>query len=1135
MKKASVWTLSSLLFFVLGAVSLWAQAQNTAQIQGTIIDASGAAVPGAEIKATNTDTATVRTATTGAAGDYALPNLPVGPYRLEVTKQGFSTYVQTGIVLQVQANPTVDISLKVGGVNEQVQVEANAALVETQATGVGTVMENQRILELPLNGRVATDLITYTGGVIPQGVAGNGGFPGTEQFVIAGGQAFGVQFYLDGSVFNNPWDLANLPLPFPDALQEFKVETSTLTASNGIHAGGTVTGVTKSGTNAFHGDAFDFFRNGDMNARNFFAASRDTLKRNQFGGTIGGPIKKDKLFFFFGWQNTLTRQDPVGNAAATFVPTAAMITGDFSGCPTDLSATILAGIAATPIGSAVNQIQNFVIPQSLLDPAAHNLAVKLPAPTTTNGCGNTSYGLVTDVNEDQYVARGDYQTSQKNSIFGRYLRDHYFRPPTQNFTPNNLLTSTGGGLDDADQSWAFGDTYLISPTLINQFRATVDRIGIHRFDDNYVSACDLGVQLLYCGYVPHQSGFTVAGSFSVGPGTGGQAVAHTTPLQLNDDISWVKGNHQINFGGGGVVGKMLFDGNVYSQTNWTFPNMASFLLGQFSSNSLSLPNDLNLKKWNVFTYVQDTWKVTPHLTVNLGLRWEPYLPPANITGSIYNFSLSNLQNDIRSTQFNNAPPGLTFPGDPGFQGHSGENNEWSLWAPRVAVAWDPKGDGKTVLRASWGIAYDYNAGELLVNAADAPPYGGTEIWSGTFSNPYATNPGGNIFPYVVNANAPFAAGGTYLPVPTNLKATASEQWNLTLQRQAGKDWLLSAQYIGSETSHLLDSYQLNPAVYIPGTCGAGQYGLTKPGACSTTSNQNNRRVFSLANYPGLPASGPGSYGYVDTFDDGGTASYNGLLLAVTKRISKGLLLNVNYTWSHCIGDLNIGDSTGNAGAGYSNPLNRRADRSNCQSNEIGGTFSADRRQIFNSTVVYRTPKLPNAVMSSVLSDWVVTGIYHATSAYWLTAILSTDVALNGDSGTERPVQVLSNVLSPTKGQACANVAPCVSWFNPAAFATPAAGVLTATGKDNIPGPAFWNFDLALAKEFKIREQHRIEFRAEAFNLTNSFRAGVPYAPGASGLAAGGSGVGTTLGVSTFGNITTALDPRIMQLALRYMF
>jgi hypothetical protein len=1098
-------------------------AQGRSQINGTVLDATGAAVPGATVKVTNTDTDLIRTVESASDGTYAVPDLPVGPYRVDVSKQGFATAVQTGIVLQVVSNPTVNVTLKVGNVSEQVSVEANAALVETQATGVGTVMENQRILELPLNGRVATDLIQLTGAVIPQGVGGNGGFPNTQQFVIAGGQAFGVAFYLDGSVFNNPWDLANMPLPFPDALQEFKVETSTLTASNGIHAGGTITGVTRSGSNAYHGDAFDFFRNADLNARNALQPTRDTLKRNQFGGVFGGPIKKDKLFFFFGYQGTRVRQDPAANTAATFVPTTAMIAGDFTGCPADIT-----GLSAAVKALLIPGTDMF--PQSILDPAAHNLAVKLPPPTTANPCGNTSYSTITQVNEDQFVGRGDYQTSRKNSLFGRYIRDHYFRPPAQTFSPNNLLTSTAGALNDADQGWVFGDTYLISPTLVTQFRASVDRIGIHRYDLDYVSACDLGVQNLYCGYVPHQSGFTVTNGFSVGPGTGGQAVSHTTPIQINDDISWVKGSHQINFGVGGEVSKMLFDGNVYSQTNWVFPNMASFLLGEFSSNSLSLPNNLNLEKWFVNAYIQDTWKLTSHFTVNAGLRWEPFLPASNLAGSVYDFSLAALAAGTKTTQFVNAPPGLTFPGDPGFNGKKGENNEWALFAPRMAIAWDPKGDGKTVIRASWGISYDYNSGELMVNSADAPPYGGTEIWSGGldgFSNPYLSNPGGNIFPYTPGKNSPFAAGGTYIALQPNMKTTSVNQWNLTIQHQFGKDWLVSAQYIGSESAHLWDSYQLNPAVYVPGNCTAGQYGLAVPGPCSTTANQNYRRAFVLANYPGtLLPSGTPAFGYVDVFDDGGTSSYNGLLLAVQKRVSKGLAINANFTWSHCIGDLNIGDATGNAGAGYIVPGDRRLDRSNCQSNEIGGTFSADRRFIFNSSVVYHTPVLGSAWATRLMSNWVITGLYHATSAYWLTVTVPTDVALTGAT-VERPNQVLASPLCSTPTPSC--------WINPSAFSSPTLGTFGNLGKNNIPGPASWQIDMALAKEFTLHENHKIEFRAEAFNLTNSFRAGIPEAAGASGLGAGGSGVNTVFGTSNFGTITSALDPRILQLALKYSF
>ena len=319
------------------------KAQSTAQIQGLVHDATGAIVPEAVIKVTQTETDTVRTAASGADGVYVLPNLPLGPYRLEVSKQGFAAYVQTGIVLQVESQATIDVVLKVGNVSEQVQVEANAALVETQSNNIGNVIENQRILELPLNGRQATDLIQLTGAAIPQGVAGAGGFPNTGQIVIAGGQAFGVGYYLDGGLYNNPWDNANLPFPFPDALQEFRVETSALDAAKGVHAGASINAVTRSGTNALHGDLFEFLRNNALNAQNFFTnasptAAKDSLKRNQFGGTVGGRIIRDKLFVFGGYQNTITRQLVV--APTAFIPTAAMQAGDFTACPSAIPATL---------------------------------------------------------------------------------------------------------------------------------------------------------------------------------------------------------------------------------------------------------------------------------------------------------------------------------------------------------------------------------------------------------------------------------------------------------------------------------------------------------------------------------------------------------------------------------------------------------------------------------------------------------------------------------------------------------------------------------------------------------------------------------------------------------------------------
>ncbi|HSR06489.1 MAG TPA: carboxypeptidase regulatory-like domain-containing protein [Bryobacteraceae bacterium] len=1092
--------MKNLLLMLAGAlfsISLYAQGQ--AQIQGAVLDSTGSAVPGAEIKATQTETGAVRTTTSTTDGRYVLPNLPIGPYRLEVSKTGFSAYVQSGIILQVNTNPTVDIALKVGNVSEQVQVEANAALVETQATGLGTVIENRRILELPLNGRVATDLIALTPAVIPQGVAGNGGYPGTQQYVINGGQSFGTGFWLDGSAHNNPWDNANMPFPFPDALQEFKVETSSLSAQNGVHAGGTITGVTKSGTNSFHGDAFEFLRNGALNGTNWSTHTNDGLKRNQFGGTVGGPLKKDKLFFFFGYQGTITHQTSFIN---DIIPTAAMIQGDFTACP-----SLVTGNSSFTSGKLNPGLQ--------FDPASVKLAKLLPA--ATNGCGLSPLGLVTQVNEKQYVGRGDYQSSAKNTIFGRYLRSQYFRPPSIDITPSNILSSTQGGLDDADQSWTAGDTYLFSSTMVNQFRGSVDRLGIRRFDSDFVDSCDLGVQKVYCGYVPHQSTFNIGtagvNGFSVGPGTGGKADAHSTIFQLSDDVSWVHGSHQVNFGIGGSTYKMIFLGNVYAQGLWSFGNIPSFLLGQFNSYAMSAPNPLPQQRWFINGYVQDTWKATPRLTVNVGVRWEPSLPPGALNRSAYNFSFANMFANKKSQTFVNAPPGLTFPGDPGFEGLAGVKRQWNLFAPRVALGYDPTGTGKMTIRASFGISYDYVNGSMYVNSADSPPFGNTSIFAGNkFSDPYLSSPGSNIFPFILNANAPFAPGGTYIAEQPDNKATEVYQWNFMVQRQFGNDWVASATYTGSESQNLLGSYQLNPGTIK--SCGGAP--IT---ACNNPGNTNSRRFFTVNNFPGA-----GAYGYMDVFDTGGTSSYNGMILQVQKRLSKGLSTSANYTWSHCIGDLTLGNSTGNAGGGYTKPNDRSFDRSNCQSVEIGGVFSSDRRQIFNWTTVYETPKFANRTTRLLGSGWKFSGIYRAMSAPWVTIFMSSDIALTGAANTgQRP---------NTNGgpSLCANPSP-TCWINPGSFSAPAPGTFGNVGRNSIQAPAFWQFDMSASRVFTVHEGYSFEVRADAFNLSNTRRAGISPPS----LAAGASGLNLTYGTPGFGTITSSLDPRIVQLAMKFVF
>src|SRR5438128_5274475 len=372
-------------------------AQATAQISGNVRDQSGAVLPGVEVTAIHTSTGIRRSTVTNETGAYLMPNVAVGPYRLEAALPGFRTFVQTGIVLQVNDELVINPVLDVGQVTEQVEVTANAAQVETRSTAVGTVIENQRILELPLNGRQVTDLITLSGAAVQTAAPSNQSTPGGVLISIAGGLSMGVGYTLDGAMHSDPYEGANHPMPFPDALQEFKVEASGISANGGMRSGGAVNAVTRSGTNEFHGGLFEFVRNYLFNARNPFAAQRDSLKRNQYGGTLGGPIVHNKLFFFGGYQGTKTRSDP--GTTIRFVPTAAMLAGDFR---TFASPTCNGGrqynLTAPFVGNQVSP--------SVFSKPSMNIAAKLPK--AQDECGTIKYGLINKIDEYQGVGKVDY-------------------------------------------------------------------------------------------------------------------------------------------------------------------------------------------------------------------------------------------------------------------------------------------------------------------------------------------------------------------------------------------------------------------------------------------------------------------------------------------------------------------------------------------------------------------------------------------------------------------------------------------------------------------------------------------------------------------------------------------------------
>jgi hypothetical protein len=1095
--------------FFLACTAVWAQA-STAQINGNVRDDSGLGVPNASIQATQTATGVVRTTTSSADGSFVLPDLAIGPYAIEITKEGFSKYIQNGIVLQVDSNPTIDANLKVGSTSEQITVEADAAMVETHSTGVGTVVDNQRVVELPLNGRDATQLIFLSGMATPGTIPQLRNFPAAS-VSVAGGQGNGVSYLLDGAYHNDVSSSLNLPLPFPDALQEFKVETSALPPQYGVHSAATVNAVTKSGTNSFHGDLFDFIRNGDFNARSFFASSRDTLKQNQWGGTIGGPVLKNRLFFFAGYQQRDTRSDPPASIA--YVPTPAAIAGDF---------TALAGPQCNNgrtinLASSLGFVGNKISP-SLLNPVALKIASLIPTPGDTV-CGRVTYGL--NGNQDQYdsVSRVDYQINTKQSFFGRVTTNVLNSPST--YDGKNPLTLNTNATSNRVYTVDLGHTYLISPNVINSFRIAASRTSLTRTPDNFFDWAGLGVNMTDVG-----SGKTIrlavsGNGFAIGSVNGNPGAAFSGPNpQLGDDISIVKGNHQMGFGANYIFQLMNYWSGLNATGSFTFSGqasgsgqaglgMADFFLGASPTVAQGNIYGFTLRQNYFGLYAQDSWKMAHNFTLTYGLRYEPYLSVYSKYGQFMHFDPAQFAAGVKSQVYVNAPAGLTFPGDPSYTaGNHVENNKWAKFAPRIGTVWDPLGDGKMTVRAAYGIFNDREHIFSLNFIAQDSPFGSSVSPTAPgFANPWANTAGGNPFPILVNKDSKFPTFGNEVTHPLDLQPTYLQQWNFSVQRQFGSSWLLTVNYVGNHTVHLTTSNQLNYAQFLgTGPCtlqtvnAAGQIVSSPQTVCSTVANQNLRRVLYLQNplqgqfYAGLP-----------TVDDGGTASYEAAYLSAQKRLSQNFSVLANYTWAHCIGDI-FDTQTGAQGASVAAiPGNRDAYRANC------GT--SDTRQLFNLSVVAQTPVFSNRAVRLLATGWQVSPIVRITSAQEYTVTSGVDSALSTMPG-QTPNLVN---LNPYPAHQTVN-----NWVNASAFAAAAPGTYGNLGYNNMKGPGYFTLDLSLVRSFRVREGMSLQLRGEAFNLPNKANFATPVA---------------TLNSGTFGQITStgSNGPRIVQLAAKFLF
>jgi hypothetical protein len=1056
-----------------------AWAQSTAQISGAVTDQSGAVLPGVEITATQTATGISRSGVTNETGSYVLTNLPIGPYRLEASLPGFRTFAQAGITLQVGSNPVINISLEVGQISETVEVQADAALVETRSTGVGQVIDNVRVLELPLNGRNVQELIILSGAAVGGlGTSTSRPWP-TDVISVGGGLQGGLTYILDGGTHNDPFGNNNLPLPFPDALQEFKVETSALPAQYGQHSAGAVNAVTKSGTNEFHGDMFEFVRNKVLNARNTFAAQRDGLKRNQFGGVIGGPVVRNKLFFFAGHQVTLQRSEPTEKTA--YVPTPQMLAGDWT---TIASPLCNSGRQITLRAPFVN---NRIDPVLFVTPAL-NMVKRNPAPI--DACGKVLYGQKINSNEHISVGKIDYQLSESHSLFARYEHARLDQP--NNYDGKTWFSLTEGDWKRRVHSFVIGDTYSLSPNMVSSFRGTVFRLLNEKLVKNDLfTYSDLGARgLWYPPDYPKIVIFFVSGAFDTAAGGTGGALhtpgkTNSVAFQFSEDLSWIRGAHQIGIGGNFIHTNMNYTSTTWNagrlrfNANNTGLSMGDFMLGRVQDWQQSQPAAQYIRQNYIGLYLQDTWKATSRLTLNGGVRWEPYIWPYDARAKVAFFDKAWFDQGLKSTVFRNAPSGVLFSGDPqvGDIGYSQNSTSWLHFGPRVGLAYDPRGDGLTVIRASYGLFFDYPSLNQFTGIRDTPPRnilvsltnppgGWDDLWQGY--------PGGNPFPVTIDQNVTFPLAGAYQYFPRDTVTPQINQWNLSVQKQIGTDWLAAANYMGTNVIHNQVLQEVNPSIWQPG---------------ATTGNNQARRVLNLQN----PAEGR-YYSSITQVGDDFTRNYNGLSLTLQRRRARGITIQSNYTWSHCITE----------GAGET-PDRRHLERSNC---------GEDRRHNFNMSTVYETPPFANSTLRALGTGWRVSGIVRVLSGAQLTVSNGlTSLGIQPNATDTRPRQILASPYAANK--------TIQQWLNPAAFATPALGQYgPLIQRANVTGPGSIRIDLGLTRTFRVREGQSVEFRAEAFNAPNHVNPGNPN---------------TTLTDSAFGRILSASDPRIIQMALKYVF
>jgi hypothetical protein len=1014
---------------------------NSASLSGTVTDSSGAVIATATVQLKNLGTGQVQQAPSDAQGRYTIADIPIGNYEAQASAQGFQTVVQRNITLTVGAQAVADFRLAVGQSQQTVTVDASVTQVDTVSTAVGTTVEQRQISDLPLNGRNFTDLVALIPGVSSGSQIGNGGsnlLYGTQNnFSVSGTRAEGQSYLLDGTDIQGFWNhgsgsgVMGTTLGI-EAIAEFSVLTNTYSAQYGGN-GSVVNSASKSGTNAYHGSGYEFFRNSALDARNFFDGNKaPAFRQNQFGATFGGPIKKDKLFFFV---NDEELRRALGQTVVALVPDANAHNGIVNGVNVGVSSATAPVLALYP----------------------------LPTAQVAPGVGSIAEVDTQVGNENYLLARVDYTISPKDSLFVRYVRD--FGDTTLPFLGSPLPPRWPEIGATRNQFITTEYRRVITPTLVNLLRFSFTRTR----ETDVQSKPD---QIPALDFFPerHQNGgVNITGLTGIGTSIYAPLLEVQNKFPLADEVFWTKGAHSIRFGGSLTRIQSNFQQQGWWGGFYTFPSLTAFLQGSASLFQGPEPGFTDsyrdFREIEVDGYIHDEWKALPRLTVNLGVRYEFVTNP---TTNVH--QLRTIEN----------PPFGTFQQVPNV---FASNPSLKNIDPRIGLAWDPFGDHKTSIRVGAGIFYEpIHARSYASGYYFNPPYALAFVPLPAFPNP---------FPGALPPPAQLV-GVDYHPNAT----PHIYQWNFNIQRQLFESTTLTVGYVGSRGLHLYSARDVNPVVPTV-VNGVQVFGVPKgTAAVPATGIISNPR----ANPAGAALSSAAPVG---------DSNYHSLQVGLNRRFAHGVQSQLSYTWSKCLDDAS-GTYGLEGGIPWSNPTNGSYDHGRCL---------FDRPQVLRLSGVYALPFNRNILTKG----WQMSGGLQLQSGAPWNVTVGFDQAGDVVAGSERP-----NLVLPADSIITKNV---TQWANPAGFGLPAPGTLGNLQRDFLTGPGIVNLDYAVSKETQIKEQVRLQFRAEFFNLLNHANFALPNASAFAQTVNGGGAPNPT-----FGKITaTTTNSRQIQFALKLLF